>query len=155
MGWTREELHRRGYRPDGKGGMIRIVPETGAKMYPTLTDVYMYEATLPLTAEEKLNKTEKAFLQELRCFMHPGRKIGIQDITLKLGDDCRYTPDFSVWVQCDASGIGRLFVYETKGFWRDDARVKIKTGARMYPWIVFTAVQKRSGGGWSYETINQ
>lgn len=91
------------------------------------------------TDESKLNKTEKAYLG---CLRHRGYPwVGVQCITLKLGDDCRYTPDF--WV-LDASG--NLGAREVKGFFRDDAKVKIKVAARLYPWIKFVVVTKDKAG---------
>ena len=70
-------------------------------------------------------------------------------VTLLLAPDCRYTPDFLV-VQAD----GSLAFHETKGFWREDAKVKIRTAARLFPWFTFYAYQKRpkkDGGGWRCE----
>lgn len=99
----------------------------------------------PTFDESRLNKTEKLFLSDLR--MRQTSVIGIQSITLKLGDDCRYTPDF--W---EVDGVGNFTFYEVKGFWRDDARVKIKVAARLFPWARFYAVQ-RLQGRWKYEQI--
>ena len=96
--------------------------------------------------EEKLNKTESAYLDELRCDPQYVA-IHVQSLTLKLGDDCRYTPDF---VTIDKEG--KCKCHETKGFWRDDARVKIKAAARMYRWMEFVAVTKQKGD-WQYEQI--
>ena len=48
---------------------------------------------------------------------------------------------------------GTMEMHEVKGFWQDDARVKIKVAADMYP-LKFIAVKRRSkknGGGWSIE----
>lgn len=45
--------------------------------------------------------------------------------------------------------------HEVKGFWRDDARAKIKIAADLYPFR-FIAVMKRrkkDGGGWSEEVF--
>jgi hypothetical protein len=42
---------------------------------------------------------------------------------------------------------------EVKGFWRDDARVKIKVAREMFPWFVWTAV-KVYRGGWKYENFD-
>jgi hypothetical protein len=88
----------------------------------------------PTTDEAKLNKTEKAYLAILRSRRY--EFVGVQCITLKLGDDCRYTPDFIVL------NAGIITADEVKGFWRDDAKVKIKVAARMYPWIAFRVIQK-------------
>lgn len=99
----------------------------------------------PTTDVQKLNKTEAAFLNHLNAGKH--LFVLTQAITLKLGDDCRYTPDF---VTIDPTVIT---AWEVKGFWRDDARVKIKCAARMFPWIRFVAVQL-SKTNWTFEAIN-
>ena len=51
-----------------------------------------------------------------------------EGITLRLGNDCRFTPDFAVML-----ADGSLEMHETKGFMRDDALVKIKVAAASYP----------------------
>jgi hypothetical protein len=112
---------------------------------PPMADT-VFEVT-PTRDEAKLNKTELAFLYWLRA-SETHREITIQSLTFKLGDDCRYTPDFT------AIRDRRLYIYEIKGHWRDDARVKIKTAARIYRWCTFIAAQKRKGGGWNFELIN-
>src|ERR1035437_3171040 len=62
----------------------------------------------PSTDEAKLNKTERARLAHLRMLgLTP---VGIQDITLKLGDDCRFTPDFNYI--CG----GQFYFEDVKGF---------------------------------------
>ena len=92
----------------------------------------------PSTDEEKLNKTEKAYLGVLRSSGH--HWIGIQCISLKLGDDCRYNPDFLVLT---VNGV--LEAHEVKGFMREDALVKLKTCARMYRWLRIILVQRVQG----------
>ena len=96
------------------------------------------------TDEEKLNKTEKAFLTYMRLGGFDW--IGVQNVTLKLADDVRYTVDFT------AIRLGKLMAYEVKGFFRDDARVKIKVAARLFPWISFVIVRKTKDG-WQYEDV--
>lgn len=86
--------------------------------------------------EAKLNKTEYAYLLHLRA-QHGW--VGVQCFTLKLADDCRYSPD--LWTH-DRVGFT---AWEIKGFWRDDAKVKIKVAARLYPMIRFVVVQKVKG----------
>jgi hypothetical protein len=48
---------------------------------------------------------------------------------------------------------GSLECHEVKGFWADDARVKIKVAAEMYPFrfIAIMKLPKRDGGGFSIE----
>lgn len=69
-------------------------------------------------------------------------------IKLKLAENTTYTPDFFVMLS-----TGHLQAHEIKGFWRDDARVKIKVASEMFP-FKFVAVRKKpkkDGGGWSVE----
>lgn len=100
----------------------------------------------PSTDERKLNKTEAAYLSHLRQQGH--QWVGVQSLTLKLGDDCRFTPDF--WV---ITKDGALVFHETKGFMRDDALVKLKTAARQFPFASFLLV-KRKAGTWEIREIN-
>jgi hypothetical protein len=97
------------------------------------------------TDEKKLNKTERAFLAYLRA---QGREVGIQNITIKLGWDLRYTPDFMTLEN------GRVTFWETKGWMRDDARCKLYTAARKcVKWADFILV-KREGGQWKQTKVN-
>jgi hypothetical protein len=97
------------------------------------------------TDEEKLNKLERDYLAYLRALGHGW--IGIQNITLKLGHDTRYSPD--LWT---VGGNG-LTAWETKGkFFRDDAKVKIKVAARLFPFINFVLV-RRVKGQWEFENV--
>jgi hypothetical protein len=77
------------------------------------------------TDESKLNQTEKRFLDILRGRNYSS--IRIHAFTLKLADDCRYTPDFSAIVN------GRLVFFEVKGgFMREDGWIKVKSAARQF-----------------------
>ncbi|MNC03786.1 hypothetical protein D3C75_512100 [compost metagenome] len=48
---------------------------------------------------------------------------------------------------------GEMQLHEVKGFWTDDAKVKTKVAASMYPFkiIAVTAKTKKSGGGWAFQ----
>jgi hypothetical protein len=98
------------------------------------------------TDEDRLNKTERLFLAYLRA-LNAGGWVGVQCLTLKLGHDTRYTPDFWSW-----SEAGELCAWEVKGFFRDDAKVKIKVAARMFPRFVFTLAFK-SKEGWEFQEV--
>lgn len=91
------------------------------------------------TDEGDLNKLETAFLSVLRSRNY--QWVGIQSMTLKLGFDTRYTPDFIALDQ-----VGHLLAFETKGFFRDDAKVKLKVAARVFPFIEFFLVTKDKSG---------
>lgn len=72
-------------------------------------------------------------------------------VTFKLADDTRFTPDFMV-ILTD----GTIEFHEVKGWgFEDDAKVKIKVAAEMFPWFVFRSFTKRAkkdGGGWVERT---
>jgi hypothetical protein len=100
----------------------------------------------PSADEAKLNKTEREYLGLLRSASPAW--IGVQAVTLKLGDDCRYTPDFVV---LDAAGV--LWAHEVKGFMRDDALVKLKVAARKFNWIRFVLARKEKGA-WEVKEVS-
>lgn len=95
----------------------------------------------------KGNKTEAAYMVLLEAKKRAGEIVwyGFEAVTLKLADDTRYTPDFAVLL-ADMT----IEMHEVKGFWRDDARVKIKVAAAMFPFRFF-AVKKEKGGAWDVE----
>jgi len=73
--------------------------------------------------------------------------VYFEQITLKLAADLRYTPDFAVY-----TAAGLLVFYETKGFFRDDARVKVKMAAEVFPMHTFYLARKFRGA-WDYEEV--
>jgi len=103
-------------------------------------------AVRPITDAAKLNKTEQARLWHLQALKVPA--LGIQAITLKLGDDCRFTPDFNY-----IGENGEMVFEDVKGFQRDDALVKIKVAARTYTWARFLIVKKDGKVGWEITEI--
>ena len=70
-----------------------------------------------------------------------------ESVKFRLADKTFYTPDFMV-MQSD----GTIEFHEVKGFWEDDARVKIKVFAEMYPEFIVKAIT-RSKGHWNVEVI--
>jgi hypothetical protein len=96
------------------------------------------------------NKTESEYEAELRLRMAVGQVLWyrFEGLKLRLADNTFYTPDFAV-MRAD----GSLECHEVKGFWADDARVKIKVAAEMYPFrfIAIMKLPKRDGGGFSIE----
>lgn len=99
-----------------------------------------------------LNKTEAEFLAYLEG-RYVGRVIHAQSITLTLANGVRYTPDFF----CGQLGpANKPIFWETKGFMRDDASVKIKVAARVHEWAAFylvTKIPKKKGGGWDMQKV--
>jgi len=125
------------------------VPVTQFKptKYEFVSDSIVDISKLPLSPEEALNETEKRFLQKLRT-RFPFQPIMIQAITLRLAHNCRYTPDFSYCLP-----TGALVFVETKGaFVREDAIVKLKTAAAMFPQFTFIKAQYKNGK-WSEKVM--
>lgn len=107
--------------------------------------VFSRLAVSPSKDVADLNRTEAAWLAKMLADTD-NAWVGVQNITLKLAADCRYTPDFFA-IKRD----GTLWAYEVKGFWRDDARVKVKVAARSFPWVRFVAVSKKGKHDWTTE----
>ena len=66
-----------------------------------------------------------------------------EPLKLRFADNTFYTPDFAVL----PASTRVIELHEVKGFWRDDARVKIKVAASLFPFR-FIAVTLHKRGGW-------
>lgn len=91
-----------------------------------------------------MNRTEAAYSLVLEAQRRRGaiRSWAFETVTLKLGDDCRYTPDFLVINASD-----EVEFHETKGFERDDSKVKRRIAAStVFPFFRFFLVKKEKGG---------
>lgn len=100
-----------------------------------------------------MNKTEEAYAAHLEQLKHAGQVLWykFEGIKLRLANKTFYTVDFFVMPTSR-----ELEAHEVKGFWTDDARVKIKVAADMYPVFKFIAIKKESkadGGGWNVEAF--
>lgn len=100
----------------------------------------------------QMNKTEAAYAEHLLRLKYAGQVLWFkfEGVKLRLADNTFYTPDFVVM---NAGGV--IECHECKGFWTDDARVKIKVAADLYPFrfIACKAQSKKAGGGWDYEVF--
>jgi len=99
------------------------------------------------------NKTEAAYeASVLRPAMMAGEIAWyrFEGIKFRLADNTFYTPDYAVMLS-----DGSMEAHEVKGFWTDDARVKIKIAADQYPFrfIAVRAQSKKAGGGWDREVF--
>jgi len=97
-----------------------------------------------------MNGTERAYAEHLEVRRRCGeiQWFDFEGIKLRLAKATFYTPDFLV-----VAADGSLEVHEVKGFWEDDARVKIKVAAEQFPFrfIAASPRPKRDGGGWNFE----
>lgn len=121
-----------------------------ADLHPIADRDKKRERMKPIIATSKMNGTEARMAQELEIRKRAGEILDyrFEGIKLRLADNTFYTPDFFI-VHRD-----HFEVMEVKGFWRDDARVKIKVAAQMYPWFRFVAVQRKKNQ-WIYEQVNK
>lgn len=97
----------------------------------------------------EMNKTEARYAEHLKKIQ--GTVIAwfkFEAIKLRLADNTFYSPDFAVMLT-----DGTLEMHEVKGFWEDDARVKIKVAAALYPFrfIGVMEIPRNKGGGWKIE----
>lgn len=98
-----------------------------------------------------MNKTEARYEQHLQGMLSRGEIVWyrFEPIKLKLADRTFYTPDFAVMLP-----DGLIELHDVKGrkgdkFWaEEDAMVKIKAIAEMYPFTVCVVWERKGGGGW-------
>jgi hypothetical protein len=104
----------------------------------------------PPEPKPRMNKTETAYGEFLEGERLAGRltwwRFEAAKVVIATGTKrAWFTPDFAV-IRPD----GRIEFHETKGWWRESARLRIKVAAGLYPWARFVGV-KRAGGAWDYE----
>lgn len=99
------------------------------------------------------NKTEQAYENFLTALQHAGSVLWFkfEGIKLRLADNTFYTPDFAVML-----ANGQMELHEVKGaraIFADDAKVKVKVAAELYPFpfVVAFPVLKSRGGGWEFD----
>lgn len=95
-----------------------------------------------------MNKTEARYAAHLESLKHAGEVLWyrFEGLKLRLADSTFYTPDFAVML-----ADGQMEMHEVKGFWTDDARVKIKVAAEMYPFAFIAIKALPKGQGWEVE----
>lgn len=105
------------------------------------------------TRKGEMNKLEAAYAQHLDMLKRAGEVLwySYESVGLRLANKTHYYPDFMVMM-----ADGELEIHETKGFMRDDANVKIKVAAEMYPFTfkVIRQRKKTDGGGFDVEVIH-
>jgi hypothetical protein len=88
-----------------------------------------------------MNKTEAKYQAMLEGLKQAGEILwyAFEPINLRLAQKTYYRPDFLVM-----NKHKELEVHEVKGFWQDDAKVKIKVASEKFP-FKFIAVQLKKG----------
>lgn len=142
--------------PNGSRSFFsRNAAELRAVAHPRTVKIEPADSCQPKPAKKRLrqnasglNKTEAAFFEHLKNIW-PTHAHHAQAITLRLGNGVRYTPDFASF----ARDSGEIVAHEVKGYMRDDAAVKIKVAAALYPQIRFRLATKAKGGTWDMQEI--
>lgn len=104
----------------------------------------------------EMNKTEAAYAAHLETLRRAGEIVWFkfEGMKFRIADNSFFTPDFAVM-----RANGALEAHEVKGAWhlfQDDAKVKIKVAADLYPlrFIAVVKQSKRAGGGWDVEDFS-
>jgi intergrase/recombinase len=125
--------------------LLRIFSNTGMKG----PDMRYYAKGRTRQPKNGPNKTEQAYQDLLELAKRNGDILwyGFEKIKLRIAPKTFYTVDFFV-----LTSDGFLEAHEVKGHWEDDARVKIKVAAEMFPFR-FIAVKPlgRNFRGWETE----
>jgi len=103
----------------------------------------------------EMNKTEAAYAERLRALQAAGEVLWyrFEGVKLRLANNTFLTVDFAV-LRSD----GQFELHDCKGskaIYTDDAKVKMKVAAEMYPFVFRIAYprKKRDGGGWLVEDV--
>ena len=105
----------------------------------------------------RMNKTEAAYAELLEL----ARSLGeidyfvFEQVHLRLAHRTFYIPDFMVVrngkpVEFHEVKGGKMVNGKSRGYWREDARLKIKAVAELHPWARFIGAWCNKGV-WSYE----
>ncbi len=128
----------------------------------------MRPVTIP-TKSKRMSGPEEEFAWLLEQRKRTGEIVDyvFEGLTFRLADRTTYTPDFLIvhsdyfeLVDVKARGIARLvrakMRKEYKKQWsskRDDAAVKIKVAAALFPWMRWAYYFREADGGWIREEI--
>lgn len=98
-----------------------------------------------------LNQSEANYEAYLRALCQTGDILWFkfEGIRLILAQGCTYTPDFVVMLK-----DGTIELHEVKGskaLFRDDAKVKVKMAASLFPFRIKVVYPRRKMAGWDEE----
>lgn len=96
--------------------------------------------------DREMNKLEAEYATRLEALKGVGQiaDYRFECLKLRLADNTFYAPDFMV-----LKPDGAFEIHEVKGHWEDDARVKIKVAAELYPFKFIAA--RKVKGAWLFE----
>jgi hypothetical protein len=145
--WTEEDLDRFLAR-NAQHGCVSPARNTADTSSPPFALAAKGYLALGRLKTGEMNKTEAAYDAYLwqQVFAREVLWHKFEGIKLRLADKTFYTCDFAV-LKADFT----LEMHEVKGFMQDDANVKIKVAASMYPFR-FVLV-KKTKGGWNVRPL--
>lgn len=96
----------------------------------------------------EMNGLETKYAEYLELLKHAGEIAwyAYEGIRVRLAKATTYTPDFFVM-----KSDGTLEVHEVKGRWLDDARVKIKVAAELFPFLFIGVSLDKKTKQWVFE----
>jgi hypothetical protein len=144
--FDKDLLTAKGYVPDGRGGWVPAKDMIDKHARPKGRGRF----SRVKKNDKGMNKTEASYALHLEARKLAGEihDYWFEQLTLKLTDDTRLTIDFLIQLK-----DGHLELHDTKGskfIYQDDAKVKMKVAASMFPFhfvVVYPRTQKL-GGGW-------
>jgi hypothetical protein len=106
-----------------------------------------------------MNQTEAAYAEELQLQLLAGEILGYQfePMKLRLAKNTSYSPDFLVQLADSTLEFREVKACRASGAFlaEDDAMVKIKVAAEMYPMFGFVMCGKLPRkAGWKFERYN-
>ncbi len=106
-------------------------------------------------AGDGMNKTERAFY-DMVMVSPMIIKIRREPLNFRLAGRTWYRPDFGVWTRGQFSeGDRRFTLVEIKGWMRDDAAVKIKVAAELYPEWRWLLVHRNGRHEWNVRNVTR
>jgi hypothetical protein len=102
--------------------------------------------------DDGMNKLEREFWNRATNGKAEWRiqEVWREPFALRLAGRTSYRPDFLI----QSGWVDRLQIWETKGFMRDDAAVKIKVAAEMYGCFEFVLATKQ-GRRWDCRSVTR
>lgn len=146
--WTPEqfEAHLARQKAAVPAPVVRVSPKAAKPAEEPQTPLQRMQA-LGRLKQGEMNATEAAYDKVLAARKLAGEIVwyAFEAITFVLPGGVRYTPDFIVQL-----ANGEIEAHEVKGFWQDDARVKIKLAQGTFPWRFLAIMGKKKKGVYTW-----
>lgn len=149
----------------GRGRNSAIIERARAKGLGVRDPLTAESALVPLSPQERLfalgrlddgerNKTERRFENHLEAIKLAGEILwfSFESIKLKLAPKTFLTVDYAV-LPAATMRLTMIDVKGAKAIVQEDARVKMRVAAGMFPFAFQFAYPPKGAGGWQFEDI--